>query len=128
MISACDPQTVKQIDAFMRTHNMLPKAYKMLSEIEIEQRVNAESSGLVIPSVSMTLHRDRNIERGRYNLPTVAEVAMIFHSEDGQPPFERDIRLNPRGDQKFINLNILSPNLDPMTLITPLAERCSAAT
>ncbi|GBM09783.1 hypothetical protein AVEN_101821-1 [Araneus ventricosus] len=43
---------------------------------------------------------------------------MVFVSSDGEPPFERNIRvypLNPENPQQpFININILSPNLDPM--------------
>lgn len=44
---------------------------------------------------------------------------MVFVNEDGEPPFERDIRVYPRNprnpDEQFININLLSPNLDPMT-------------
>ncbi|GBM15989.1 hypothetical protein AVEN_108587-1 [Araneus ventricosus] len=44
--------------------------------------------------------------------------AMVFVNSDGEPPFERSIRvypLNPENPQKpFININILSRNLDPM--------------
>ncbi|GBN02215.1 hypothetical protein AVEN_15143-1 [Araneus ventricosus] len=47
---------------------------------------------------------------------------MVFVNSDGEPPFERDIRLyplNPENPQQpFININILSPNLDPMAYPT----------
>ena len=73
----------------------------------------------------MAFRRDRNTDRRRYNLPTVDEVAMIFRSADGEPPFERDFRVYPRdADQPIINLNILSPHLDPMiyVLFYPFGE------
>ncbi|GBO34876.1 hypothetical protein AVEN_23957-1 [Araneus ventricosus] len=45
-------------------------------------------------------------------------MAMVFVNSDGEPPSERNIRvypLNPENPQQpFININILSPNLDPM--------------
>ena len=63
----------------MRTHNMLAEYYKVLSDIEIEQRGLADSCGLFIPTVKVAFRRDINFEMGCYNLPTVAGVAMIFH-------------------------------------------------
>ena len=43
---------------------------------------------------------------------------MVFVDSNGEPLFKRDIRaypLNPNNrDQSFININILSPNLDPV--------------
>ena len=43
---------------------------------------------------------------------------MIFANVDSEPPLEKDIRnypFNPENPEKhFININILSPNLDPM--------------
>src|SRR5258705_9316256 len=53
---------------------------------------------------------------------------MVLVNDDGEPPFQRDIRIYPRNPtnnyQKFININILSPNLDPMTyaILFPFGE------
>jgi hypothetical protein len=51
---------------------------------------------------------------------------MVFVSEDGEHPFERDIHIYPKNpkdpNQKFFNLNILSSNMDPMTLLFPFGE------
>ncbi|GBL82070.1 hypothetical protein AVEN_50632-1 [Araneus ventricosus] len=44
---------------------------------------------------------------------------MVFVNRDGEPPFEWNIRVYPLNNenpqQPFFNINILSPNLDPMT-------------
>ncbi|GBM12984.1 hypothetical protein AVEN_101858-1 [Araneus ventricosus] len=44
---------------------------------------------------------------------------MVFFNNDGEPPFGRDIRVNPVNPENphmlFININILIPSLDPMT-------------
>lgn len=43
---------------------------------------------------------------------------MVFRTEDGEPPFERDFRVYPRNPaQPLIALNILSPNLEPMIYV-----------
>ncbi|XP_076054466.1 uncharacterized protein LOC143033151 [Oratosquilla oratoria] len=66
--------------------------------------------------VSLFFNRDKNADSRRYNLPTVNDIAMIFQNPDGKPPFHRDFKVYPRNeDVPLINLNILSPNIDPMT-------------
>ena len=43
---------------------------------------------------------------------------MVFKNAKGAPPFESDFRVYTRNaPDNHINLNILSPNLDPMTYI-----------
>ncbi|GBN34656.1 hypothetical protein AVEN_239487-1 [Araneus ventricosus] len=87
---------------------------------EIESRVIAESNeaGEDAPVVNMVFRCDRHSDQRRYNAPPANEMAMVFVNSDGEPPFERNIRvypLNPENPQQlFININILSPNLDPM--------------
>jgi len=49
--------------------------------------------------VNMVLRRDRQSDKRRYNAPTSNEIAMIFVNEDGEPPFERDIRVYPKNPQ-----------------------------
>ncbi|GBN94954.1 hypothetical protein AVEN_264462-1 [Araneus ventricosus] len=87
---------------------------------EVESRVIAESNkaGKDVPVVNMVFRCDRHSDQRRYNAPTANEIAMVFVNSDGETPFERNIRvypLNPKNPQQpFININILSPNLDPM--------------
>ncbi|GBM82729.1 hypothetical protein AVEN_183169-1 [Araneus ventricosus] len=51
---------------------------------------------------------------------------MAFVNSYGKLPFEKDIRvypLNPENPQQpFININILSPNLDPYAILFPYGE------
>ncbi|GBN43321.1 hypothetical protein AVEN_249303-1 [Araneus ventricosus] len=87
---------------------------------EVESRVFSESNEASedVPIVSMFFRRDRHSDQRKYNAPTANEIAMVFINSEGEPPFERNIRvypLNPVNPQQpFININILSPNLDPM--------------
>ena len=74
----------------------------------------------------MIFRRDRHTDSRRYNLPTANEVAMVFATEDGEPPFERDIRVYARNNSSssLIDLSICSPNLDPMlyAILFPFGE------
>src|SRR5258705_11267155 len=116
----CIPALINQIDRFFRVNNRIAASYRLMQEIEQQERVRAEEEGRTVPIVDMVMRRDRQSDESRYNAPTSNEVAMVFVSDDGEPPFQPDIRIYPRNpttnnNQKFININILSPNHDPMT-------------
>ena len=123
----CRREILDQIDRFFRQNNRLAQSYQLMREIEAKEVQCAAETGEVV-SVSMVLRRDRHSDQRRYNAPTSNEVAMVFVNEDGEPPFERDIRIYPKNpqnpNQPFINLHILSPNMDPMTyaLLFPYGE------
>ena len=118
----CVAEIMANLDKIIRENNAYAKAYKMLGDIEKEekQRLGKDST-----DVNIVFKRDRNDDKRRYNLPTQEEVAMVFKNSDGEPPFERDFRVYPHPNQPMMNLNILSPNLDPMTypLLYPFGER-----
>nr|XP_029713622.1 uncharacterized protein LOC115257808 [Aedes albopictus] len=115
----CCLEVIRAIDRFFRIHNRLATSYQMLREIEERERLKSIVNKQAIPVVNMVIRRDRQSDQRRYNLPNSNEIAMVFVDEDGEPPFERDIRIYPRNPrdeaQQFVNINILSPNLDPMT-------------
>lgn len=62
----------------------------------------------------MWIERNLNLDKHRFNEPTCNEVAIVFTSEDGEPPVDRDICIHPK-ENNFIPISSLSPNLDPMT-------------
>lgn len=111
----CLPEVLSALDEFFRENNVYAKSFKMLHEIEKEQRQKAKVGNNPEMEVSLIFRRDRGKDRRRYNLPTTDEVAMIYSSETGEPPFERDIQVYPISNENLITINILSPNLDPMT-------------
>lgn len=115
----CKREILDQIDRFFRQYNRLAESYQLMRNVEAREYALAVQRGESIPLVSMILKRDRQSDTRRYNAPTSNEVAMVFVNEDGEPPLERDIRIYPNNpvnpNQSFIPLNILSPNMDPMT-------------
>ena len=97
----------------------------MLDEVEREEYQRAADLSIPNPTVNMIFTRDRNCDRRRYNISNIDKVAMIFHITDGEQLFERDFRVYFRNKEfSLINLNILSPNLYPMTytLFFPYGE------
>jgi hypothetical protein len=112
----CRRDILDRIDRFFRENNRIAASYMLMHEIETRESEEAIQTGQQIQIVSMALRRDRQSDQRHYNVPTSNEIAMVFVNEDGEPPFERDIHIYPKNpDQKFINLHILSPNMDPMT-------------
>ena len=116
----CVTEIMTNLDKIIRENNVFAKAYQMLGDIEKAEKERFGETH----DVNIVFKRDRNADRRRYNLPTCDEVAMIFKNSIGEPPFERDFRVYPFPNQPLINLNILSPNLDPMTypLFFPFGE------
>ena len=57
-----------------------------------------------------------NVDKRRYNHPTVAEVAAVFCAEDGAPPENRDIVVWPR-EQPCFRMCEDNKNVDPMTYV-----------
>lgn len=120
-------EILMEIDDFFRSHNVIAKSYKMMTEVMNQQTRQAQSNGHQIPNVGLAFRKSRKDQR-RYNTPTANEVAMVFCNEDGEPPFERDIviyRRNPKPQQSnMLNIKVTNPNLDPMTyaLIWPYGE------
>ncbi|GBM42459.1 hypothetical protein AVEN_139893-1 [Araneus ventricosus] len=124
----CNIRILNQIDRFFRQHNRLPDTYRMLREVELRVIAESNEAGDNVPVLNMVFRRDRHLHHRRYNAPTANEIAMVFVNSDGEPPFERDHRvypLNPENPQQpFININILSPNLDLMSypILFPYGE------
>lgn len=124
----CSAEILDQIDRFFRVMNRLAQTYTMMREIEAKHSEEAIAAGQEPPQISMLFRRDRQSDKRRYNAPSENEIAMIFVDNEGEPPFERDIRIYPRNPEdprkQFVNLKILSPNMDPMTyaLLYPYGE------
>ena len=55
-------------------------------------------------------------EPGRYNRPTVEEVAAVFVGHDGAPPSHKDIVVYPRGQEKH-RVSELHSCVDPMSYV-----------
>lgn len=122
-----DQQILDILDNFLRRNNPFCKAYRMLNEVVEDCESSALYGRQKIQNVNMIFKKDRSYSQKRYTIPTVDEVAAVFKSESGEPPFERDFKVYPRArypNEKLIILNVTSPNLLPMVypLLFPYGE------
>lgn len=121
----CLGSVINEISSFLDQQNVITKTYKMMKDVIREAETEARNNNQEIPTIRMDFVRDRNVLQpnqhpGRFNAPTASnEIAMIFVNPDGEPPFERDIKVyrkNPDNSQhQMIPMNILNPLLEPMT-------------
>ena len=115
----CKPEILDQIDRFFRDNNRIVATYQLIKEVETQVRNEDIQNNVEIPIVRLDFRRDRQLDSRRYNEPTTNEVGMVFVDSNDKPPFTKDIRVYPINPQnpstKFVNISILSPNLDPMT-------------
>ncbi|XP_065321170.1 uncharacterized protein LOC135928643 [Gordionus sp. m RMFG-2023] len=123
--SACDIHLLKKLDILIRQINPYAISFQTLGEVEKAEEMKARLENRPISKVNKIFRRDRANDRRRFNIPNIDEVEMIFNNDDGEPPFERDVKVYPRNDDSnLVILNILSPNLDPMVypLLFPYEE------
>ena len=122
----CLPEVMTEIDAFLRVNNLYATTYRMMFEIERDEVDIARRENRPLPNISLVLRRDRRSRRFDLLAPTANEIGMIFTTVDGEPPFDRDLKVYARdpGEQPLLKLKIRSPHLDPMVyaILFPFGE------
>ncbi|GFU14034.1 helitron_like_N domain-containing protein [Trichonephila clavipes] len=123
--SECNPELMRSIDEVIRRVNPFAAAYTMLWELE--QQILHEEGHEASENVTMYISDERlnsDQNRGRYNAPKTNEVAMVFKSSDGVPPYNRNICIYPK-QRQLCRISTLNPNCDPMTyvLFFPCGEK-----
>ncbi len=57
---------------------------------------------------------NKRTDQRRYNNPQTTEIAIVFQNVDGEPPFECDLRIYSKSEQKTKHLSILNANCETM--------------
>ncbi|XP_039601724.1 LOW QUALITY PROTEIN: uncharacterized protein LOC120523984 [Polypterus senegalus] len=111
--SGCLPSLMNDLASLLHEINPYVAAYRMMRDFESEKTQSAAIAGRVPQDVHMWIHQD-----------TANEVAIVFKTRDGEPPFEQDICVHPK-DGHMHNISILSQHADPMTypLLFPYGDR-----
>ncbi|XP_071581591.1 uncharacterized protein [Temnothorax nylanderi] len=86
----CDPEIMKDLSCFMVQCNEFAKTFKMMRQ------------------------KDPQHDQRRYNAPQANEIAVVFQNVDGEPPFERDIRIYNKNSNDVQQISILDKRCDPM--------------
>jgi hypothetical protein len=92
----------------IREFSPYARAFRMMKEVEMEN--GCENLSMII------INDNPKNDMRRYNAPTCNEVAMVFQSDNGEPPLYRDIRIYPTSDVETRKLSILDSNCDPISV------------
>ncbi|XP_051176417.1 uncharacterized protein LOC127291374 [Leptopilina boulardi] len=90
----CLSSLMEEIDKLLREINPYAKAFKMMREVELEEEALAKSKNEPIRNIQMWIKRDRSLNQSKFNVPSCSEVALVFVSEDGEPPMEQELLIN----------------------------------
>ena len=104
-------QTLQELLAFSNPY--VEKYFHLQEVLEAAER-DAAAEGTVVPELSIRFSNPRHADPRTYNRPTTAEVAVVFVSEDGMPPANRDIVQHPR-DGPLRHVSEMNCHLDPMS-------------
>ncbi|CAG7820920.1 unnamed protein product [Allacma fusca] len=123
----CNENLMHELAQLLSAINNYAKAYKMMHEVEQEETDKAHQEGRPPREITMSIHIDKQSDRRRYNAPRFTEVAVIFRSDKGEPPFERDICIYSRLHTKGIAIHqaILNNDVNPMVypILFPHCDR-----
>ena len=103
---------MKQLDIIIRRLNPYAEAFKMMHEVETQEKACLIKNGVEPAVVKMLIIRNSK-DKHRYNQATCNEVAVVCVGED-EPPIERDICIHSKSDGP-INIPCISRHVDPMT-------------
>ncbi|UYV80502.1 hypothetical protein LAZ67_19000358, partial [Cordylochernes scorpioides] len=115
-----DSNILRDISSFLTEHNILKNSYKMM--IELEKEITKTEG--IAPNLMLSIVENPFQDQRRYNAPRTNEIAAVFQNVDGEPPFNRDIRVYNKNSNETTNISILHQHLDAMTypLLIPHAE------
>ena len=124
----CKRYLMDGLDQELRQVNPYARMYMNMRQVYEREQQEAQEEERPQVAVSMVIHGDRRThDQRRYNSPTTNEIGVVFTSEDGAPPENRDIRaelLIATGGNKIIPISTTKRMCDPMTypLLFPNGE------
>ncbi|XP_071582165.1 uncharacterized protein [Temnothorax nylanderi] len=106
----CDPEIMKDLSCFMVQCNEFAKTFKMMRQVEKD--LNPIGNKTI--NLMLSFRKDPQHDQRRYNAPQANEIAVVFQNVDGEPPFERDIRIYNKNSNDVQQISILDKRCDPM--------------
>ncbi|KMQ87777.1 hypothetical protein RF55_12854 [Lasius niger] len=106
----CDQKIMKDLSCFMVECNIFAKTFKMMRQVEKD--LNPIGNKTI--NLMLSFRKDPKQDKRRYNAPQANEIAVVFKNVDGEPPFERDIRIYNKNSNDVQQISILDKRCDPM--------------
>ncbi|XP_029154989.1 uncharacterized protein LOC114928055, partial [Nylanderia fulva] len=90
--------------------------YFLDTEEAINHRMNKKANQECNKNINLMLsfRNDPQHDQRKYNAPQANEIAVVFQNVDGEPPFERDIRIYNKNSNDVQQISILDKRCDPM--------------
>jgi len=128
-----------QLHQLLERINPYVRSFKMMHEVEREERNRAAARNISPRNIYMHIRADTDLDLRRYNEARSNEVAAVFTTQDGQPPsvLKYDIVIHARAgadlgselgammENGLLKIQRMNPNCEPMTypLLFPNGER-----
>lgn len=90
--------------------NEYVKTFRMM--LDVERELNPED--IETPNLMLVFRNNPQQNQSRYNAPRANEIVMVFENvlNDGEPPFERDIRIYNKNSNDVQQISILDERCD----------------
>jgi len=107
--SNLDEHILRSIDNIMRTNNIFAQSYRMMHE-EIQTQMTENHN---IPELQLGFLTKKGIDRGRYNIQRVNEVAAVFSTTaNGEIP-ETYVTIYNKNNRTLQQVSTMDPNVEP---------------
>lgn len=104
---SCNDVLMRQISTELHSINPYIRSFLTMSEY-CEQHAEISSE------MAMIIKVNENDDIRRYNDAVQTDVAAIFRSTDGEPPYERNMIIFSKNSNTIRNVSVLNPSLDPL--------------
>jgi len=108
--SNLDQEILYSIDNIMRTNNIFAQSYRMMhEEIQMQQQTSDNN----IRELQLGFLTKKGIDRGRYNVHKINEVAAVFSTTaDGEIP-ETYVTIYNKNIKTLKQVSTMDPNVEP---------------
>ncbi|XP_074096362.1 uncharacterized protein LOC141525697 [Cotesia typhae] len=111
--SNLDGNILQIIDNIMRTCNKFANSYQMMHEEIKKQEIAALQNNQTIPEMQLLFSLKPGMDRRRFNLQQVNEVAAIFSTDaNGEIP-ESYVSIRNRRTKQLQQVSTMDPNVEP---------------
>lgn len=105
--SSCNTDLMHEIAAELERVNSFVRSFRSMSEF-------CSSQPNALKEVCMVFNVNKNLDLRRYNDAIATDVAAIFTTSDGDPPFERNVITFNKINGTVRSISVLDSSLDPL--------------
>ncbi|EFO97109.1 hypothetical protein CRE_30483 [Caenorhabditis remanei] len=114
MNSSCSKEIFEKLIDILKQHHPHVKSFKMMFEVEKEEKEKAALEKRPERTVKMTFQIRSQDDQRRYQNPTADEIAVVYVGDEEEIPGKRGLTVHQKSGQ-LQSLHVIDPNCDPMT-------------